>query len=114
MNTRLRVELTFLLVFLTIAPGVIWAGNIKVVPLPNPKPQIISWFGWSVQSVGDLNGDAVPDFAVGAPQQTVSGLSQQGVVRIFSGADKTFLFTLDSPVSGLGATFGEAIRAVGA
>ncbi len=105
--------LTGLLVLLTVTPGVTWAGKIKVVPLQNPNPQIISWFGWSVQSVGDLNGDAVPDLAVSAPQQSVSGIAQQGTVRIFSGADRTFLFTLDSPVSGFGAIFGEAIRAVG-
>ena len=89
-----------------------WAGKVKFAALTTPGEQVIAWFGWSVQSVGDLNGDAAVDWAVSAPQQTVDGVGQQGAVLIFSGSDTRLLFTLRDPVPGAQATFGEAVSPV--
>ena len=89
-----------------------WAGKVKFATLTTPGEQVIAWFGWSIQSVGDLNGDAAVDWAVSAPQQTVDGVGQQGAVLIFSGRDNLLLFTLRDPVPGAQATFGEAISPV--
>ncbi len=43
-------------------------------------------FGWSVTAIPDVNLDGVPDFAVGAPRETVGGNALTGAVRIYSGA----------------------------
>jgi hypothetical protein len=60
-----------------------------------------SRFGWAVAAIGDVNGDGVPDFAVGAPDMDVLGLrnnlpylkaTEGGAVYIFSGADGSLLW----------------------
>lgn len=42
-------------------------------------------FGWYVVPTGDLDGDGVPDLAVGAPTATAGG-ARRGVVRLISAA----------------------------
>lgn len=47
-----------------------------------------SFFGASAHGIGDIDGDKVRDFAVGAPNDmTETGPWQGGVVHLFSGAD---------------------------
>lgn len=46
-------------------------------------------FGTSIEPLGDLDGDATPDFAVGAPESVVG----PGFVRILSGANGSTLRT---------------------
>ncbi|MEO6710574.1 MAG: hypothetical protein ABIP42_13425 [Planctomycetota bacterium] len=50
-------------------------------------------FGAAVASGRDLNGDGVPDYAVGAPNDDVGGVDS-GSVAIFSGANGNLLRTL--------------------
>lgn len=45
------------------------------------------WFGASVSSAGDVNGDGIPDFIVGAPFVDSGGLSDVGEVYIYSGTN---------------------------
>jgi hypothetical protein len=60
----------------------------------------IMWFdggqgdllGWSVASLGDINGDGFDDVAAGAPFALSSG-DRTGYVRVFSGKDHTVLRT---------------------
>lgn len=44
------------------------------------------FFGWSVASPGDLDGDAIPDLMVGSIFENWSGRGNVGVVSIYSGA----------------------------
>jgi len=81
---------------------------------PNPKP---SWFGASVASAGDLNGDSVPDLIVGAPGEAI-GVFTPGQVFVFSGATGNLLFAINDPnpqevESGLGLTFGSVVASAG-
>ncbi len=56
-------------------------------------------FGTSVAGAGDVNGDGVPDFAVGAPQNGSLG-SAIGYVRVFSGAGGTPICTIPGAAAG--------------
>ncbi|KAA3611547.1 MAG: hypothetical protein DWQ01_05505 [Planctomycetota bacterium] len=41
--------------------------------------------GWSVAALNDVNGDDVPDFAAGAPAADGLGLTNAGLLRVYSG-----------------------------
>ena len=63
-------------------------------------------FGWSVVSLGDVDGDGLADVAVGAP-----GAAGRGVVRVFSGASGDELYVLAG--NELAGFFGGALAAIG-
>jgi len=69
-------------------------------------------FGASVAGLGDVNGDGVPDYAVGAPGVAVAGVSDAGEVTVFSGADGSALFVVQGPPLSYGR-FGRAIASAG-
>jgi len=60
-------------------------------------------------AVGDVNGDGKRDIAVGASSAFVGGKASQGRVYVFSGADGSVLFTLDSPNPEPGGDFGYSV-----
>lgn len=65
-------------------------------------------FGYALADVGDVNGDGVPDLAVGAPH---SGASSVGKVYVYSGSDGQLIRTH----SGTGRVdrFGQSVAAAG-
>ncbi len=64
--------------------------------LEAPQLRAGAGFGWSVASVGDLTGDAMPELIVGA-----HGQAGEGRAFVFNGRDGTMLRTLaPPPVSG--------------
>jgi len=79
------------------------------------------WFGWAVGALGDVNGDAVPDFAVGAIQNENLGVrpaphAPPGYVHVFSGASGTKLYALASydskNIDGTDDHFGSSITSM--
>ncbi|MCI0589924.1 MAG: FG-GAP-like repeat-containing protein, partial [Planctomycetes bacterium] len=88
------------------------AGQATVFAAPSGTPLFVlngaafgEGFGRSVARLGDVNGDGVDDFAVGAHGQagncTVS-FCPAGYVAVFSGATGASLFTATAGVSGDG------------
>ena len=73
-------------------------------------PLVNTDFGFDVCGLGDLNGDDVPEFAVGAPQYRIGGVPA-GAVLIYSGADGS----LHSMLSGdsIGDDFGYSLDNAG-
>jgi hypothetical protein len=67
-------------------------------------------FGTVVAALGDVDGDSVPDFAVGAPFADSDLMDDHGKVYVYSGAD---LSLIGFPLSGQaeGDRFGAAIAA---
>jgi hypothetical protein len=65
-------------------------------------------FGCSVAGVGDVSGDGVPDFLIGAFNH-----ARRGEAFIFSGADSSLLMTLSDPSLGNEALFGWAVAGMG-
>jgi hypothetical protein len=74
-------------------------------------------FGYAVANAGDINSDGVNDLAVGVPlKDTPEGLTDVGLVYIYSGANGSLLRTLNHPSQGgaeVGARFGEALANAG-
>ena len=56
--------------------------------------------------MGDVNGDGKGDIGVGASADDVGANANQGRVYVFSGADGSLLFTLDTPNPQMNAGFG--------
>jgi hypothetical protein len=84
-----------------------------LLTLNNPIPQDVALFGSSVAAIGDINGDGLADFVVGAPAQDVGEKTNQGQAFVFSGVDGTLLFTIDDPLSQAGALFASRVVAAG-
>ncbi|MCB0189828.1 MAG: FG-GAP repeat protein, partial [Caldilineaceae bacterium] len=74
-----------------------------------PYPQTYASFGSAVSGIGDINGDTVPDIAIGATHQRM----QQGQVFVFSGANGSLLYAINNPYPTQIAIFGKAISGGG-
>ncbi len=83
------------------------------VTIDDPTPQSFASFGSAVASVGDVDGDGVPDLLVGARFQNVGATTSQGQAFLFSGKTGLLIRTLDDPTSQAGAQFGFAVAGVG-
>jgi hypothetical protein len=67
-------------------------------------------FGTAIAALGDLDGDGVDEFVVGAPGDDTAGLDA-GLVRLFSGASGAALHTFLGSTAG--DFFGTSLAAVG-
>ena len=82
--------------------------------LDDPTPQEGARLGAAVAGIGDVNGDGVPDFLIGAPGKDTPNVanSQVGIAYIFSGKDGSVIRTLRYPnphAADAGASFGAAV-----
>jgi hypothetical protein len=76
------------------APGyarVISGASGLMIALPPPVPAGFPWiqvggYGFRVADAGDVDGDNVNDYIVGAPFTTVSGVQHAGLAQVYSGA----------------------------
>mgnify|MGYP006272886389 CR=1 FL=1 len=76
--------------------------------LDSPTGQSSGRFGESVTGSVDVNGDGTPDVLVGAPSEA----SSAGRVHAFSGADGSFLATLQSPRDAINGGFGTSLSII--
>jgi hypothetical protein len=72
--------------------------------VPGGAPE--EFFGHALCRLGDVSGDGIEDFAVGAPLADSVG-ADSGYVRVVSGADGTEAYTV--PGGGAGLHFGSAL-----
>lgn len=78
----------------------------------SPNIHTFGFFGQSVSSVPDTDGDGVSDVLVGAMQEHAANLSNAGRAYLFSGATGALLHTLTSPNAQDGGLFGHAVAGV--
>jgi hypothetical protein len=89
------------------------ATGARLRTLNDPVPQAGAYFGLALAGGGDIDGDGVPDVAVGAPGQEVAGQAGQGQVFVFSGASGQLVLTLTKPSPQAQAGFGWTLAGVG-
>jgi hypothetical protein len=82
--------------------------------LASPQETASGCFGYSVASIGDADGDSVPDIAVGAVWEgNGPGLGNAGRAYVFSGTTGTLLHSLVSPNPRENGGFGRSVAGVG-
>jgi hypothetical protein len=85
--------------------------------LNDPDEEENNRMGFAVLGLGDVSGDGVPDLLVGVPKKDVSeDLADVGSAYIFSGADGSFIRSLDPPSQGgaeANGRFGTAVANAG-
>ena len=81
--------------------------------LDNPLRLPFTGFASSLAVVGDLDGDGVADYLVGAYEHYWQENLNQGRAFVFSGQSGKLLFPLDLPHPHPGAAFGSAVAAAG-
>src|SRR5262245_24380750 len=71
----------------------LFAGATGVEVLSVQGSALGDQFGSAVAGIGDVDGDAIPDFAVGAPFADPGGMGSAGEVRAFSGQSGNLLWS---------------------
>ena len=66
--------------------------------------------GCTLAALDDIDGDGIPDFAIGAPRADANGMTRPGVVLVVSGADGSLLYRLDG--TSQQGSFGSAMDAL--
>jgi hypothetical protein len=93
------------------------ATDTVLLTLDDPIVEENARAGTSVVSLGDTNGDGVPDVLVGAPGQDIGdeedGLTDVGVAYLYSGANGSLIRTLNHPNQTVNARFGFAVANAG-
>ncbi len=70
-------------------------GSVTFTITPPPCGSTLRKTGWAVAAVGDVNGDAVPDYAIGIPGADNGNLNQAGRVEVYSGATGALISSLN-------------------
>lgn len=111
-------------------PRVEAASLRRTDPAPLPADAVLhtvdgaaagDWFGWAVCALGDVDGDTVPDFAVGAIQNENLGVrpaphAPPGYVHVYSGATGARMYALTTRgsknIDGTDDHFGHAMTSI--
>ncbi|MFN0132268.1 MAG: FG-GAP-like repeat-containing protein [Phycisphaerales bacterium] len=89
------------------------ATGQRIRQLGQPIVEVDGLFGYALAGVPDVNGDGVPDVAVGAPNDSPgTSPAQCGRVYLYSGATGGFLRSLVPPVAESFGNFGEAVAGI--
>ncbi len=80
--------------------------------LTSPEPKAGGQFGRAIAPVEDVDGDGVPDFVIGAPNEG-GEMPLSGRAYVFSGRNGSLLRTLTSPEPENMGTFGASIAGSG-
>lgn len=89
------------------------ATGLLIRSIDAPSGQHKARFGSAMAGLGDVNGDGVPDLAVGAPRADAGGTRRAGSVSIFSGSTGTLLRIVTAPASAPRMLFGWSLSAAG-
>jgi FG-GAP repeat/Thrombospondin type 3 repeat len=109
MRTRWLLKISLLVVMMMFAGFVTSAYALSVIhTLDTPNPQTNSSFGGAI-AIGRLDGDTKADIVVGAPWEDVGSNPDQGRAYVYSGANGSLLFPLDSPNPAYEGYFGAAV-----
>src|SRR5215510_14277938 len=81
-----------------LASSLAGPAGARVMILDNPIRQDFSGFASSLAVVGDLDGDGIAEYVVGAYDQTVNGIKHQGRTFVFSGQSGKLLLTIEDPM----------------
>ena len=88
-------------------------GQAAATRLADPDGASGAHFGIAVARLGDVDGDEIGDFVVGARWDPAAGQAQSGSVTVFSGATLAALAELTHPEPGAGDEFGRSVAAIG-
>lgn len=92
---RRTSELPFSLVMMAAVVSTAAAEPPRLLVLQAPESVLNGRFGWSLARVPDLDGDALPDLLVGAPENALD--VGRGKAYVFSGFNGNCLATLRPP-----------------
>jgi hypothetical protein len=90
------------------------AGLATTAAWSGESNQTSAWYGWSVSTAGDVDGDGFCDVIVGAPQYT-SGQTQEGRAFLYRGSGLGLGSTAAATLEGeeIGAQFGFSVATAG-
>jgi hypothetical protein len=94
------------------------ADNGFALPTASERLDDSAWiasdkFGNSLAGIGDVDGDSIPDFAVGVPGDDNANGSNAGSVVLISGADRSAICTMTDPDGMSGDALGTSLLAIG-
>lgn len=89
------------------------ATRLPLDTLLSPVPTETGYFSSHMAALGDLDGDGVGDFVIGAEGDELDGGTNSGGAYVYSGATRALLYTLHSPEPTAFGAFGSDVAAAG-